>query len=103
MSYTEKQKLVTDTIIRLSKKFYRKDYQFQNSVSNLLKLFNPDSTKFEPTCDGMLGFIQWGKDNNQEERQILNTLLHDLGEFATHREESWFCPRTYRYSEFLKV
>jgi hypothetical protein len=102
MTYSEKQKLVTDTIIRLSKKFYRKDYQFQNSVGNLLKQFTPSSTKFETTCDGMFGFIQWGKDNNQEERQVLFTLLHDLGEFAMHREEDWFSPRTHRFAEFIK-
>jgi hypothetical protein len=102
MTYTEKQKLVIDTVIELTKKRYPKDREMMNSVIRLTEQFRLSFTAFAPTCDGMVGFIQWAKDNNQEDGPVLSTLLHDLGEFESNREESWFSPRTHRYAEFIK-
>jgi len=100
MDYIEKQKLVIDTTINLTKKAGARG--LLKGVRNLTDYFALNAKDFPDTTNGMVGFIQWSKENNIPESEILTTLIHDLYEFKRNRLEKWYCPRSYGYAEFIK-
>jgi len=100
MDYIKKQNLIIDEVIKLTKK--AKSRKLLKGVMNLTEQFALNAKDFPDTVDGMVGFIQWAKDNDQEKSLILTTLLHDLSAFVRHRMEVWYCPRTYDYAKYIK-
>ena len=98
MRYFDKRTLVVDTIIELTKKLMPDSL---DSVVDLTNAFCLSCENFASTIDGMLGFINWAKENDQPNMSVLETLIHDAVEFKRNRYESWYSPRTSGYEKYL--
>lgn len=104
MTTQEKIKLVCETTICLTTE--KNDKELLNGVKRLVSTFeknmNANSKAFYATLDGLVGFLHWIEDHPRYKTNLLTTLIHDLSEFERNRYETWYCPRSYNYAEFIK-
>lgn len=98
--YINNRQRLIDEIINNVKIVYKDDKKILMNVIDLtVELEMADRN--DEFVDGMVGFITWASMTNQNASSTLTTLIHDLSEFARHRNESWFSPRTARYQKYL--
>jgi len=100
-TYVEKRQIVIDRTLKLVKEIYGKDQEMSSGVIDLtvnLEMAEPN----DDFIHGMLGFLNWCDAHSGEtgDGWILNTLIHDLGEFSRYRDKNWFCPRTSSYIKY---
>ena len=97
--YFQLRSRIIEETLNMTKSKYPKDNSMLGGVIDLtvaLEVAEPN-TEF---VQDLWGFMQWANQTNQT-KGVLTTIIHDLGEFARNRNESWFCPRSSGYRKYL--
>lgn len=98
--YIEMRDYVCQTVMHNVKYYYAGDNDVLSGVSELIAMLKVADPNEEFVRD-LKGFMFWAEMTKQDGRSALTTIIHDLGEFAKNRHQSWFCPRSSGYAKYL--